>query len=204
MNYQVGTAYEDDHLSLDGDLYYIPFSNFIASRSVDGETQYFNEGGALYKGVELEGTYKVGGGASLYANGTLNDANYDNGAHIYQAPQRTAVIGALFNRSSMVLDHDKLSGSILLKDFGKQFGLNGTSTAGPTALYPIKSYSNIDLAVGYTLPLAGGRKARFGLNFYNILNNHSLIAFAGSTAAGTPLYWTDPGFSGFVTVAITM
>jgi iron complex outermembrane receptor protein len=203
-NYQIGTVYQIDKMSLSGDLYYIPFDNFIASRSVDGNTLYFNEGGATYKGIELEGTYKIGGGLSAYGNGTLNDARYNNGAHIYQAPQRTAAAGLLFSRDAMLIDRDTVYGSILLKDVGKQFGENGTASDGPTAEYPIKSYSTIDLALGYTLPLTGKRKARFGLNFYNLLNNHSLIGFAGNTAAGAPLYWTDPGFSGFVTVSLSI
>jgi len=204
INYQVGTTYQVDKLSVSGDLYYIPFKNFIASKTVDGNTLYFNEGGALYKGVELEGTYKIGAGVSLYANGTLNDANYDNGVHIYQAPQRTAAAGIIESSNSVLLDNDKVYGSILLKEVGKQFGLNGSVQGEPTAEYPIKSYNNVDLALGYTIPLEKGRKAKVGLNFYNVLNNHSLIGFAGSTAAGAPLYWTDPGFSGFVSFSITM
>jgi iron complex outermembrane receptor protein len=204
INYQLGTAYQVQKLAVSGDVYYIPFQNFIVSRSVDGDTLYINEGGAVYKGVEVEGTYSIGGGLSLYANGTLNDARFDDGAHIYQAPQRTAAIGGLFNRKSVVLDQDNVYATILLKEVGKQFGENGNTANGPTAEYPIKSYSNIDLALAYTLPLQNGRKAKVGLNFYNLLNNHSLVGFAGNTAAGAPLYWTDPGFSGFVTFAITM
>ncbi len=204
INYQIGSTYQVDKLSVSGDLYYIPFKNFIASRTVDGSTLYFDEGGALYKGIEVEGTYKIGAGVSVYANGTLNDANYDNGVHIYQAPQRTAAIGLIESSNSVLLDKDKVYGSILLKEVGKQFGLNGSVNGEPTAEYPIKSYDNVDLALGYTIPLQGSRKAKIGLNFYNILNNHSLIGLAGNTAAGTPLYWTDPGFSGFVSFSITM
>lgn len=204
INYQIGTTYQSHALTVAGDLYYIPFQNFIASKTIDGNTLYFNEGGAVYKGIELEGTYNFAYGLSLYANGTLNDANYDDGAHIYQAPQRTAAAGFIESSDSVLLDHDRVYGSILLKEVGKQFGENGTSAAGPTAEYPIKSYSNVDLALGYTLPLQGGRKARIGLNFYNILDNHSLIGLAGLTAANVPLYWPDPGFSGFVSFSVTM
>jgi iron complex outermembrane receptor protein len=106
INYQVGTTYQVDKLSLSGDLYYIPFKNFIASKTVDSNTLYFNEGGALYKGVELEGTYKIGAGVSFYANGTLNDANYDNGVQIYQAPQRTGAAGIIESSDSVLLDKD--------------------------------------------------------------------------------------------------
>lgn len=205
VNYQFGTAYQTKRVSLAGDAYYIPFSNFISSRSVDGNTLYTNQGGALYRGVELEGSYGIGYGLSAYANGTLNDARFDNGAHIYQAPQHTAAAGFIFSHDSLLVDRDLAYASILLKDVGKQFGANGVGSAGqPTTQYPIKSYSNIDLALGYTLPVLGGRKVRLGLNLYNLLDNHSLIGFAGNTAAGAPLYWTDPGFSGFVSFSVAL
>jgi iron complex outermembrane receptor protein len=204
QNYQLGTAYQTDRLALGGDVYYIPFQNYISSRTVDGEAIYSNLGGALYRGIETEGTYKLVHGLSLYANGTLNDARFADGAHIYQAPQHTAAIGFLYDHRGELIDRDDVYGSILLKNVGKQFGENVNTTSGPIAEYPIKSYSNVDLAVGYTVPLPDKHNVRIGLNFYNILNNHSLIGFAGSTAAGEPLYWTDPGFSGFVSISASL
>jgi hypothetical protein len=45
---------------------------------------------------------------------------------------------------------------------------------------------------------------RLALNFYNLINDHSIIAYAGATASGTPLFWTDPGFSGFVSVDVSL
>jgi iron complex outermembrane receptor protein len=204
LNYQIGTAYQVDRASVAADAYYIPFQNFISSRTVDGEAIYTNDGSALYRGIELEGSYKLIQGLSVYANGTLNDARFADGAHIYQAPQHTAAFGPIYNGNSLILDRDNLYGSILLKNVGKQFGENIDGLTGPTVAYPIKSYSNVDLAVGYTLPVLKDKKVRIGVNLYNIFDNHSLIGFAGTTAAGTPLYWTDPGFSGFVTLSASL
>ena len=203
-NYQIGTAYQVNRLALSGDLYYIPFHNYIASNTIAGEAVYQNLGGAVYKGIETEGTYKIRDPLSFYANFTLNDANFDDGAHVYQAPQHTGAVGFLYNKVSQILDGDALYGSILLKNVGKQYGLNVNTTTGPIAEYPIKSYTNTDLAIGYTLPLAGKRTFRVGLNFYNIFNNHSLVGYAGATAEGVPLYWTDPGFSGFVNISASL
>jgi iron complex outermembrane receptor protein len=204
LNYQIGTAYQVDRAALSADAYYIPFQNYISSRTVDSEAIYTNLGGALYRGIELEGTYKFVRGLSLYANGTLNDARFDDGAHLAQAPQHTAAIGPIYNTGNLFLDRDSVYGSLLLKNVGKQFGQNANSLTGPTTAYPIKSYTNVDLALGYTLPVLKDKKVRLGLNLYNIFDNHSLIGFAGSTAAGTPLYWTDPGFSGFVTLSASL
>jgi iron complex outermembrane receptor protein len=208
-NYQFGTSYQRDRLSLAADAYYIPFSNYIASVSEPAGTLYFDEGSALYRGIEAEGTYAIGGGVSFYGNGSLNDARFGNGVHIYQSPQNTAAGGLIFNRRSVFKDLDTVYGSLLVKEIGKQFGANGqTSTGRPTVDYAIQPYQTLDFALGYTFPFSGPilgqHKIRVGLNLYNLLNDHSLIGFAGATAAGTPLYWTDPGFSGFVSVSVSL
>jgi iron complex outermembrane receptor protein len=208
-NYQLGTTYQTDRLSLSGDGYYIPFSNYIASVTQPAGTLYFDEGSALYRGLEAEGTYKIGYGLAATANGSLNDARYANGAHIYQAPQNTAAGGLIFSHDSTLKEHDNFYASLLVKEIGKQYGLNGQTTSGkPTVSIPIRPYQTLDFAVGYTLPFTGPvlgeHKVRVALNLYNLINDHSLIGYAGATAAGTPLYWTDPGFSGFVSLSVSL
>ncbi len=213
-NFQFGTSYQRRRLALAADAYYIPFNNTIASITEPAGTLYFNEGNALYRGVEAEGTYQIGGGLVFYGNGSLNDARFSNGVHIYQAPQNTAAGGFLFSRNSVFKDRDTVYGSLLVKEIGKQFGLNGQTQSGrPTASYPIRPYETLDLAVGYTfpfgfpalgLPVPGQHKVRVGLNLYNLTNDHSLIGYAGATAAGAPLFWTDPGFSGFVSLSVSL
>jgi iron complex outermembrane receptor protein len=208
-NYQLGTTYQRNRLTVSGDGYYIPFSNYIASITEPAGKFYFNEGSALYRGLEAEATYKLGYGFSLTGNGSLNDARYTNGVHIYQAPQNTAAGGVIYSRDSTLRDHDTIYASLLVKEIGKQYGVNGQTAAGkPTVSIPIAPYQTLDFAVGYTLPFTGpvlGRhKARIALNLYNLINDHSIIGYAGATAAGTPLFWTDPGFSGFVSLSVSL
>jgi iron complex outermembrane receptor protein len=208
-NYQLGTTYQRDRLTVSGDGYYIPFSNYIASITEPAGTLYFNEGNALYRGLEAEATYKLGYGFSLTGNGSLNDARYTNGVHIYQAPQNTAAGGVIYSRDSTLRDHDNIYASLLVKEIGKQYGLNGQTAAGkPTVSIPIAPTQTLDFAVGYTLPFTGPvlgkHKVRVALNLYNLINDHSIIGYAGATAAGTPLFWTDPGFSGFVSFSVSL
>jgi iron complex outermembrane receptor protein len=163
----------------------------------------------LYRGIEAEGTYKIGGGFSFYGNGSLNDARYSNGVHIYQAPQNTATGGFIFSRDGVFKDHDNIYGSLLVKEIGKQYGLNGqTATGKPNVSIAIQPYQTLDFAIGYTFPFSGPvlgkHKVRLALNLYNLTNDHSLIGYAGATAAGTPLFWTDPGFSGFVSLSVSL
>jgi iron complex outermembrane receptor protein len=204
-NYQFGANYTRDRLTLAGDAYYIPFSNYIASVSQPEGTLYFNEGSALYRGIEAEGTYKIGGGLYFTGNGSFNDARFSNGVHIYQAPQNTASGGFIYDRKSVFTSGDDVYGSILVKEIGKQFGLNGQTAKGaPTVAYPIEPFSNLDLAVAYTLPIQTRHKVQLKLNLYNLINDHSIVALAGTDKAGVPLYWTDPGFSGLVSIDVTL
>ena len=208
-NYQFGTSYQRDRLTLAADAYYIPFSNYIASVTEPAGTLYFDEGSALYRGIEAEGTVKIGGGVSFYGNGSLNDARFSNGVHIYQAPQNTATGGFIFSHDSIFKAHDTLYGSLLVKQIGKQFGINGQTASGrPTVSTAIQPYQTLDFAVGYSFPfngpVLGQHKVRIGLNLYNLTNDHSIIAYAGATAAGDPLFWTDPGFSGFVSLSVSL
>ncbi len=209
-NFQFGTTYQTARLSLAADAYYIPFSNYIASLTEPAGTLYFNEGTALYRGIEADGTYQLGGGLAFTGNGSFNDARFSNGVHIAQAPQNTAAGGFIYNRAGVLTSHDDVYGSVLVKQVGKQYGLNGqTSTARPTASYAIAPYSTLDLAVGYTFPfstpyIGGEHKVRIGLNLYNLVNDHSIIAYAASSAAGVPFFWTNPGFSGFVSLSVSL
>jgi iron complex outermembrane receptor protein len=203
-NYQIGTAYQVNRLSLGLDAYYINFNNYIASNTIAGLTYYQNLGSAVYKGVEAEGTYKFYGPFSAYANGSLNDANFQDGAPVYQSPQHTAALGLLYNQVGQLLDRDDVFGSLLLKNVGKQYGENVQNGILPEAEFPIKAYNNADFAIGYKLPLMGKRSFRISLNLYNIFNTHNLIGFAGTTKENVPLYWTNPGFSGFVNISAAL
>ena len=196
-NYQVGTVYQHRWLSADADLYYIRYENYIASTTIGTNTLYTNQGGADFKGIELEATAQLGLGFALYANGSLNDANYQNGAAVAQAPRRTAVAGFLFDRTAVVLKNDRLDFSLLDKDVGPQYGVD----TGFVNKYPIKSYDTLDLSVHYVLPVLA-RRIELGMQVTNLLNNLSLIGYAGAAAGnGAPLYWVNPGRGLFFNVA---
>ena len=193
-NYQVGGTWQQDRFTVSGDLYYINFSNRIASQNIAGTTFYSNGGGAIYQGIELEGTFRMIRGLSLYGNATLNDAHYTHSTTtLANAPNRTAALGP-------ILDLDKFSASLLGKYIGKQYGIDQ-----PTNTYLINSYMTADFAMGYTLGVLNGRKVDFRLNVNNIFDNHSLIGLNQLAGDGkTGLYWTDPGRSVFFTLSASL
>ena len=197
-NYQVGTVYKRGWLSADADLYYIRYQNYIASTRIGTNTLYTNQGSAHFKGIELEATVQLGYGLALYANGSLNDANYENGASVAQAPRRTAVAGVLFDRGRVIIPGDRVDFSVLTKDVGPQYGVD-TNFVNK---YPIKSYDTTDVSLHYVLPVLHGRRLNLGIQAINLLNNLSLIGYAGAAAGNSaPLYWVNPGRGLFFSIS---
>lgn len=180
-NYQAGATYHTNRLILSGDLYYIDFGNMIGKRNVSGVgTVFFNQGGVIYQGVEAEATFRLIGGLSLYANGSVNSAK-DKQSHltIADSPDSTAAGGVLY-------DQGRLHGSLLAKYTGLTWGDSGEPTYAKFGGYTIT-----DLSLGYTFP-AGEHRPAIKLSglIDNLLDIRGHSALAGYTgAAGTPLYW---------------
>ena len=199
-NYQLGTSWQTKALSLSADVYFIDFNNLIGSTTQGGNVLFFNQGGVIYKGVEVEGTALLGAGFSLYANATYNSAKdkgsdlQNPGQWVANAPKDTAALGLIYNRSGWY-------GSLLDKYVGSRYGDVGEQQ-------PLSAYSTLDGALGYTFgadaPM-GLRKAKVSLAFANLLDSTKVYALAGYTGyLGTPLYWTIPGRSVFASVEIPL
>lgn len=193
-NYQVGGTWQTDRFTVSADAYFIDFSNRIASRNVSGTTFYANGGGAIYQGLEFEGTAQIASGLALYGNASLNDAHYTHSTTtLANAPNRTAALGP-------IIDRNGFSAALLGKYVGKQYGIDQ-----PTNSYLVKSYMTADFSMGYMLGLLNGRKVDLKLNVNNIFDNHSLIGLNQLAGDGrTGLYWTNPGRSVFFTVSSSL
>lgn len=108
-NYQVGTTYQTDAFTVSADGYYTDFSNRIASRTLaGGDTAFFNSGGAVYKGLEFEGTVRVHNGISLYGNYTLNSADLKGGGGpLSVTPRTTAAARVILHRPDTFREGDR-------------------------------------------------------------------------------------------------
>nr|WP_321983001.1 TonB-dependent receptor [uncultured Lichenicoccus sp.] len=199
-SYQVGTVFQRRWLKLGVDAYDVEFHNYISSNSVAGITTYFNQGGATFKGVEVEATVTLGHGFAAYANGSLNDSNYgNNGNNLAQTPRRTATLALLYDRGNVLRDKDEVFGNVVLKSVGPQYGLD-TAFEGRFDQFPIKSYNEVDLNAGYLLPLFGSR-IRTNVNVTNLFDHRSLTGYDGQTLEGQALYWVQAGRGIFFSVA---
>lgn len=182
-NYQVGTSYQTKAFTLAGDVYYIDFQNMIGSRNIGGVTTYFNQGGVIYKGVEVEGTVHVGNGFSVFGNGSLSSAkNIQTGQWIAEAPNATAAAGLIYEEGNW-------HASLTDKWVGTRFGDVGEKQ-------PLSAFNQLDMAVTYKvknpLPNLAAVTAKFGIN--NILDNRTIVDFSGySGVSSTPLFYTQIG-----------
>jgi iron complex outermembrane receptor protein len=202
LNFQAGTAYQDEHLALGTDAYDIHFQNFIQPKpGTKGATAtYENLGGVFYRGVEAEATYTFDTGISLFANGGYNQA-YQTIDHIYvnQAPQFTTNAGIIY-------DHDGIYASVIDQWTGGEYSGNGSvSPAGgksPGGWYD--PYNVVNLSAGYTFEhaLAHVNHLSLKLNVDNITNQNQFIFDNGDDASGNPLYFKLTGVSAFFTASV--
>lgn len=191
-NYQAGTTLQRDYLTASVDVYYIDFSNLIVPiGSQGGQAIYGNVGGAVYWGIEGDATYQIGHGFSLYANGSLNSAK-DQQTHQWlpNAPETTAAIGAIY-------DHDGLYASMIGKWVGSRYGDVG-QMQGLSPLF------TVDASFGYDFGHLTDslRDLNLQVQVYNLTNVTKIVNLAGYTVQdGTPLYWTQPARSVFVSLS---
>ena len=192
QNYQVGTSWQTPGLSISGDLYYIEFSNMIASRNVGVNTIYFNQGAVDYYGVEAEGTLAVGHGVSLYANGSGNVArNRATGQPVPNAPEATAAGGVIYARGA-------LHASLLDKWVGSRYGDVGLRQG-------LDPFNELDASIAYTVRAPHLPPLAFRLQFNNLLDNRKIDQFdlyAGTKQ--TPIYYVQAGRSVFASLSVAL
>lgn len=158
-NYQIGTVFNAGHLTIDGDVYYIDFQHKIQTLTdlATNETYETNLGGATYKGIELQATYVLPYGFSVFANGSVNEAKGKddplnpgyNGHQLAKAPRGTAALGVRSERHGVFKDGDSLIVTANDKLIGPQYATAASGTTAPTGL--IKSFSQTDLSATYHL-----------------------------------------------------
>jgi iron complex outermembrane receptor protein len=135
-----------------------------------------NLGGAVYKGIEAQGTYAFDEGIAVFANGSLNSAKTkDTRTQIAKAPKWTAAAGLIVKRGPFVV-------SLIDKIVGTQWSVNGEP-----AIYKVDPYNTTDLTVTWSLSeqfkLIGG--------VYNAFNSRKITALAqqGGTIAFDQYYF---------------
>ena len=191
-NYQVGTSWQSRGLSISGDLYYIDFSNMVASRNVGANTIYFNQGAVDYYGIEAEATVPVRYGFSLYANGSGNrGVNRATGQPIANAPEATAAGGLIYSSRA-------LYASLLDKWVGSRYGDVGL-------MQGLDPFNELDASISVFVRQRRLPPYVLRVQFNNLLDSRKIDQFNVYVGAKqTPLYFSQPGRSVFASVELAL
>jgi iron complex outermembrane receptor protein len=231
INYQVGTVYKTDRFNADADVYLIDINNLVSSVTDPNDSTnslYFQSKGAWMSGIEVEGTYYIGGGLSAYANGSLNRATYKTNPGVPSfnvaslgafgangVPNSTAAVGAVYNRAGWFASLDAkyvgpfvvYSSSLVNPDLGL-YGQTSTGQAGGTPV-PVESAEDpgfwlADFAVGYALKMPPGsflHSVKIKLQLDNLLNRQVQVLSAVGATPASNAYNVLPTRNYFLTLS---
>jgi len=176
--YQAGFIGRSKELIWDVDYYTINFSDLQSLLNVDANgnlcaacsyTAYFDVGGAKYQGFETELTYGLGGGASLYANYSSDEAKeLTYNTQVKGVPEFTAALGVLYKSTHF-------DSSLIYKIVGNQY-LNAYTGPASAANYndpnqQIQPYGLLD----FDLTWKAGHEL-LQLNVYNLTNSQPILS----------------------------
>lgn len=184
-NYQVGTTWATQELTLGADLYKIDFNNLIAPYICNGiYTCFRNVGGVSYNGGELEGTWYLGRGASLYGNYGVNNYSTSDGSVLPNTPRTTAAAGIIYQMGG-------LYGSLIAKEVGSRYA-TAQDAAGNNI--PLGAYTITNLAMSYKLDPSRwlGKNTRIGLQVNNLFNRNDLYGAFANDQNGAPMFFAIP------------
>ena len=198
-NYQIGTVYKTNRFNADIDGYFIRSKNMPVSipnpdtnPAPNGtfnanDTITYVARGAYYYGIEMQGTFYVGGGLSAFANASRNYGTYEGSKRrIDGLAQKTAAFGFVYDRSGFFA-------SLM----SKYTGPYTTYTATPADLaLPLApgtlsvtqgGFTMYDLSLGYGMKLGQGGflksvKARLQVN--NLFNRDVILLKSAKATAG--------------------
>jgi iron complex outermembrane receptor protein len=175
--YQLGTVLKFNRWTLDFDGYYSHFQNPYSNLcdNTTGECYFYQTGPSNTKGVEAESNILIGHGFSLYVNGTLGSAKYQEGRNfangglwIANTPKNTEAVGLTYQQKSWDI-------GIFNKRVGTMYNDNGSINQAVT----INPFNVTNLFFNYTVKgtsFLRGSKLRFAIN--NLFDDHSIVGVA--------------------------
>jgi iron complex outermembrane receptor protein len=203
--YQIGSVWKHNRVTLDADAYYIHFQNpytAINDPANQNEPVYYPTGPSNTKGIEAESNVLFGYGVSLYLNGTMGAAKYENtGLWVANAPRNTATFGLTWQHSNFDMGF-----------FNKHIGRMYNDNASVNQAVKIDPFYLTNLNMNYTIKNASFlRGSKLGLAFNNLFDQHSIVGVAPATAptaavpfapAGGDLLTLLPGRSVMLTLTV--
>ncbi|HEY8027799.1 MAG TPA: TonB-dependent receptor [Burkholderiaceae bacterium] len=184
--FQLGTVWTSNEFNLDANLYHVKLDNSYTCNTDPNDTATSicaATGTETTQGVEIEGTWLLGHGLSVYANGTLGTTKYTsgalNGTWVAAAPGNTETLGVFYK------DGPWDAGGYV-KRIGKVYndGLNPGDGA-----YVIDPVVLTNLFGNYTFKLPGNfaKQAKVQLAVNNLFGQNSITGISGNKSSNPAL-----------------
>lgn len=183
--FQVGTDFKSDLFTMDANVYHTKLDNSYTCGidPSDPTTQICAAtGDEVTEGFEIEGTYLMEHGLSLYANGTLGTTKYQGGSldgkWVSGAPGNTETLGLIHKDGGW-------NSAIYVKRIGKVY--NDGATPGNNA-YTIDPVTLTNVFVNYTVknPTNFAKQAKVQLSVNNLFDSHAITGISGSASSAIP------------------
>ena len=203
--YQAGSVLKFNRWTLDVDAFCIHFQNPytpVNDPLNQNEPVYIATGPSNTKGIEAESSIFLAHGVSLYLNGTVGSAKYQN-THLWlaNAPRNTETVGLTWQRKNWDVGA-----------FDKRIGPMYNDNGSVNQAVPIEPFSVTNAFVNYTVRNASFlRGSRIGVAVNNLFDNHNIVGIApgnGPTASvpfapsGGDLLTLLPGRSVMLTLTV--
>jgi iron complex outermembrane receptor protein len=164
----------------------------VVKHKVGGITYFRNTGGVKYRGLELEGSYAIAGGLSVYANATYNKATQSSdNLQLVATPKYLGTLALTWHGGPW-------SAALTAKYTGANYGDLGTGSNGQDMpIYRFKPNTITNLSLHYTLPEAAlfPQGSKFSVQVFNLANVRKLYVLSGYTGGNVPLFYATPGRS---------
>jgi iron complex outermembrane receptor protein len=167
--YQGGAVMKFNRWTLDVDAYYIHFQNpysAVNDPNNFSEPVYVLTGPSNTKGIEAESSIAAGHGVSLYFNGTLGAARYQNtGLWVANAPRDTETVGLTWQQKNWTT-------GFFDKRIGKIYNDNG----GVNQAIPIDPFNVSNIFINYTIRNSSFlRGSKLALSVNNLFDSHNIV-----------------------------
>jgi iron complex outermembrane receptor protein len=185
--YQIGSVVKFNRWTVDVDAYYSHFQNPYSSYlDAANESFFYQTGPTNTRGIEAESNILLGHGISLYLNGTMGSAKYQEGRNwvngglwVANAPKNTEAIGLTYQKRNWDM-------GMFNKRVGTMYNDNSTLNQAVT----IHPFNVTNLFFNYTFKgdtYLRGTKLRFGIN--NLFDQHNIVGvvpFSSKSNADAP------------------
>ena len=219
--YEGGLRYDTPRLLLNVDYFYQKTTSAVGffANYLTNEFRYDNSGANQYRGVEMNGQYRITPHWQVFASGSFNDTQYLNNYSASTTPfndefgyafQDTPLSSVPNWLANFGFDYENGPFSLRVWDqyTGEQFTTTNLSVTEPNPslaaatvtnqAYKLPEFNTVNLLGSYTMPVNyhGLKSLKFTLNAQNIFNTHYysyryLSNFAYAGVYGSDNYYTS-------------